>query len=236
MRDLGPHLETDRLLDALGSCRDLLDDHDAVSALLAAWAREIDPAQGPSLEVVGARASGRRGRRGRRLALGTLLAALTMSGMSIAAALTGAQMPVLTPMGAAVVGVVPGGTHLLAPADDQPSALPDGHGTTGSPGAVRDTAVQGPGLSAVGGADLGTVPLDPATPDRDERPRADDSEESAAAELTVPVGQNRPNPPPVRPGPPADRPHPPPPAGPVPDPPAEPDAAPPVPVPPYTAP
>ena len=48
------------------------------------------------------------------MAAGTLLVALTMSGTSIAAALTGTHLPVLTPMGEALVGVVPGGADLLA--------------------------------------------------------------------------------------------------------------------------
>lgn len=240
MRDLGPVHETDRLLDALGSRQAGGDGQDEVVSMLAAWAREIDPTPGGGLPAVGAGAPRRRGRHRRRVAAGTLLVALTMSGTSIAAALTGTHLPVLTPMGEALVGVVPGGADLLALGDDRSADARDEAGVPargdrpeqGEEPLVGETPVDrapvsvtvpphSPGLSSDGGVDLGSRVHQPAAPAPGDG--SDDGAEEAVAPETTPVepvvrpaprpfqpGPAPHEPAPVRPGPPVDRPGPPP--------------------------
>ncbi len=88
----------DQLLDLLGRRRPVSRD-DPAALLLSAWSLEIDAGLPRRAPV--ARRSGR--------ALGIVLSLLlTVGGGSVAAALSGTQLPVLTTVGSALIGWVPG--------------------------------------------------------------------------------------------------------------------------------
>lgn len=102
MNHLGPLHESDRLLDLFAARRPLSpDDRDPLALALAEWAREVD---GPTRAGrAGVRVASGRG----RLAAGGLLVATLMTGSSVAAAMTGAQVPVLSSVGGAIVHLLP---------------------------------------------------------------------------------------------------------------------------------
>lgn len=108
MNDLRPLHDSDRLLDVLGARQALPSGQpDPLAEALADWAREVD---GSTCTRTVRRAPRVRRRtfrgRGRIVAGGVLIASL-VTGSSVAAALTGAQVPVLSPMGGALVDLLP---------------------------------------------------------------------------------------------------------------------------------
>ena len=126
---------TDRILDELGgrsTCAAASDDE--VLAALAAWVDQID-----DLPVAGrGRRRTARGRRLRRILGGGAVVLATVSGTSVAAALSGADVPGLSAFGRVVVQLVPGdelvahsgadeaGKRPMAPADEGLPPVADG--------------------------------------------------------------------------------------------------------------
>jgi hypothetical protein len=122
----------DALLDALGSRRPT-GSADPVVRGLVAWVDDIDPDLSATSRP---RARGRHRRRSPGVPLISAVV-LTLGGSSVAAALTGADVPVLTAMGREVVALAPGGDAWLAEvdaasaaADERASAEHDATGVT----------------------------------------------------------------------------------------------------------
>ena len=104
----------DELLDALGNRR-RLSGEEPVIALLGAWAAEID-----TTPVV-SRSATRRSR-GRARGLGILSTALvTFTGGSVAAAMTGVELPVLSQVGQVLVGWAPGVPEVMGHVEEIPA-------------------------------------------------------------------------------------------------------------------
>lgn len=134
MNDLGPLHDSDRLLDLVAARRPLpAADPDPLVLALAAWAAEVD---GPTSEGAArpARSPGSPAVRSRgRLAAGGMLVVALMTGSSVAAALTGAQVPVLSSVGGALVHLLP--ESVRPPAGDVlPLGPQPGRGTDPGPG------------------------------------------------------------------------------------------------------
>jgi hypothetical protein len=122
----------DALLDALGSRRPT-GSADPVVRGLVAWVDDLDADLSATSRP---RARGRHRRRSPGVPLISAVV-LTLGGSSVAAALTGADVPVLTAMGREVVALAPGGDAWLAEvdaasaaADERASAEHDATGVT----------------------------------------------------------------------------------------------------------
>ncbi|RIK14532.1 MAG: hypothetical protein DCC50_10920 [Acidobacteria bacterium] len=158
--NLGGVARTDRVLDEIGGrrqCAAAADDE--VLAALAAWVDQIDDV--PVAKRRGRHRAARSGGLQRILGGGAVLLA-SFSGASVAAALTGADVPGLSSFGRAVVELVPGDQFLAQQPEERTvvEAVPaPGEagtparqvavpaGATGSSGADR-TGVAGRGTSA----------------------------------------------------------------------------------------
>ncbi|GGK65184.1 hypothetical protein GCM10011509_11850 [Ornithinimicrobium pekingense] len=98
---------TERLLDGLGSrSPSAVPPGDDLAAALAAWADQVDMA--PASCGSGTRRVALRRRRLRRTVTGGALTLAMLTGSSVAAALTGTDIPALTDVGRAVVAWMPG--------------------------------------------------------------------------------------------------------------------------------
>lgn len=129
LRDLDAVLATDRLLDELSHGRvpeEAGEDH-LVRALVS-WVGDVAhpppdvpaaPAQEPAADAAYPAADAAypdlppRRTVAHRVGGGATLLALTFAGSSVAAALTGADVPVLSSFGSSLVRVVPGGEQVL---------------------------------------------------------------------------------------------------------------------------
>ncbi|WP_158288677.1 hypothetical protein [Ornithinimicrobium flavum] len=134
MNDLGPLHDSDRLLDLVAARRPLpAADPDPLVLALAVWAAEVD---GPTSEGAArpARSPGSPAARSRgRLAAGGMLVVALMTGSSVAAALTAAQVPVVSSVGGALVHLLP--ESVRPPAGDVlPLGPQPGRGTDPGPG------------------------------------------------------------------------------------------------------
>lgn len=161
--NLGGVARTDRILDEIGRRQPCAaTDEDEMLAALAAWVGQIDDV--PVAHRRG-RHRGARSRRLHRLLGGGAVVLATFSGASVAAALSGAQVPGLTSFGRAVVELVPGeqllaqdphggGVAEAVPADDvrtgatRTDGTPTGGTPSGEPadaaGPAQADAAQGP--------------------------------------------------------------------------------------------
>lgn len=155
---------TDALLDALGSRCGALPPGDDLVAALSAWAAEIDRTAPASR---GAPREARRRRRLRRSVGGGALALAMLTGSSVAAALTGAEIPALTDVGRVVVAWMPGTdqpavdtdpvTELGAPAQERAQT-----GRRGGSWQPDDASVPAPGSVADRGDTSSDDPRKPA--------------------------------------------------------------------------
>ncbi|SOC55573.1 hypothetical protein [Ornithinimicrobium cerasi] len=182
------HHDLDRaelLLDDLGARRvDAGRTEDPVVAALAAWVESIDAPGGgaqvaptrPPATVTTLPVRRRRPRRtARRVVAGSVLTAVVLAGSSVAAALTGSQVPLLTAVGTVLVDVVPLPEEMWGRSAEVGATAPPTQPAaeawwtpTGTPAgsAVQQVAKDfppGPRTAVTGTAD-GASPGDPARP------------------------------------------------------------------------
>ncbi|YAL82684.1 hypothetical protein ACMYYO_12215 [Dermacoccaceae bacterium W4C1] len=147
---LGPIHDDDAFLDALGGRRDLEGPHDELSELLQGWVASIDadPIQSDSEPIETKR---------RRLAPLTAtagVAVLTLSISSMAAAVTGSNVPVLSQLGQAAAKAFGGADNATADLDG---------GSDGKLGAADPTSSSKSVVAPSGSASPTSLPAIPKT-------------------------------------------------------------------------
>ncbi|WP_122263483.1 hypothetical protein [Ornithinimicrobium cerasi] len=184
--DLGDLDRAELLLDDLGARRvDAGRTEDPLVAALAAWVESID-APGGGAQVARTRPPAtvttlpvrRRGprRTARKVVAGSVLTAVVLAGSSVAAALTGSQVPLLTAVGTALVDVVPLPEEVAGRSAEvgatAPPTQPAAEAWRTPAGSPAGSAVQqvttavhpGPRTAVTGTADGASAPGDAARP------------------------------------------------------------------------